>query len=442
MTQTARPSTHSPAKHPAQTRASSKTPASPVCPRCGSTRSHAKGRRRIEREGDTVVTQSRLCVACKRQFTVEFQEVSADPKVAKRSDAAMDRPNRGLPQPASALRSNVPAMRENAQIPASHRRLELDVPADSSFEGLLSFTAFAQQELQRALTAYADPIHAELEWQRLTPALRGYVQARQRLEVAFALQWNAVYAQLLRPPQVLPRATPATPVDTGLPKRPVETRPQPTKRRPVATRPSTGATAALKQVALAHSVNREPATRTTESDPSDPPAEPDRAAHLEELARLRLERLQLKQQLFSLEADNQRLTGHWSTLKEQVLRLKSGRAPDLVSSVETAVADLSGLPDTVKDTRRSSSGSRGGRIAPPLYSAAEEANIQRLASALLAHLTRLEDHRVRPRDLPHITGERGPWKSVITHLLSLGKIVWQGDLVALSLVERIRRNLR
>lgn len=38
-------------------------------------------------------------------------------------------------------------------------------------------------------------------------------------------------------------------------------------------------------------------------------------------------------------------------------------------------------------------------------------------------------------------GERGPWRAVITHLLSLGKIVWEGEFVTFALGKSMRRKL-
>ena len=59
----------------------------------------------------------------------------------------------------------------------------------------------------------------------------------------------------------------------------------------------------------------------------------------------------------------------------------------------------------------------------------------------MANLVRLEGYRIEPRDLPHITGERGSWKAVIEHLLTLGKIERQGEFLVISMVERLRRGL-
>jgi hypothetical protein len=74
-------------------------------------------------------------------------------------------------------------------------------------------------------------------------------------------------------------------------------------------------------------------------------------------------------------------------------------------------------------------------------SPAQQAHIARLSSALLANLVRLEGHRVQPRDILHVTGERGPWKTVLEHLFGLGQIERDGEFITFSLVERLRRHL-
>jgi hypothetical protein len=81
------------------------------------------------------------------------------------------------------------------------------------------------------------------------------------------------------------------------------------------------------------------------------------------------------------------------------------------------------------------------RIAPPTLSASARANTERLSNLLIANLIRLEGHRVRPQDIAHVTGEKGPWKTVLEHLLNLGQIERVGDFITFSLVERLHRHL-
>jgi hypothetical protein len=122
-------------------------------------------------------------------------------------------------------------------------------------------------------------------------------------------------------------------------------------------------------------------------------------------------------------------------LKKQVQE----RNPKSASKVSSATAPSS---ESVKNhSARESFGSSSKRVMPPKYTPTEEANLDRLASSLMANLVRLDGHQIRPRDIPHITGERGPWKAVLEHLLTLGKIEHQGEHVAISLVERLRRGL-
>jgi hypothetical protein len=411
-----------------------------VCTHCGGTRSQAKGRRSFARPEGIVTTQSRLCSSCKRQFTVRLGvrplERTDESNASRNAPRA---PKAFSPAPAQSQKDTAQSHRSVS--PAAHRRLELVVPSDSSFDGLLSFAAFAQQELQAALAQYDDPLQAELEWQGLDANLRVYIQARQRLEFAFALQWNAAFSQVAGGASMHAREQPSTP---PLPNRLAGTSGHTGKSHAAAAPVLATASRAPVQTRTG---NRQPSPQASESESSDEPTEPDRSASLEELtflleerASLRSERLQLKQRLFALEADNVRLTGHWTTLKGHVARLKSVVASESPNSLEAAAETEQ--PRTAKRrVRPPSERSRTARTASPPASRWEAENIGRLASAVLAHLPRLEGQRVRPRDLPNVTGERGPWRAVVTHLLSLGKIVWEGEFVTLSLLERIRRNL-
>jgi DNA-binding transcriptional MocR family regulator len=81
------------------------------------------------------------------------------------------------------------------------------------------------------------------------------------------------------------------------------------------------------------------------------------------------------------------------------------------------------------------------RIAPPALSASAQARIEHLSNSLIANLVRHEGYRVRPQDIMHVTGERGPWKTVLEHLLNLGQIERVGDFITFSLVERLRCHL-
>jgi hypothetical protein len=411
--------------HPPQNR--------PVCLRCGSSHSQAKGKRFLN--GGSLVTQSRLCMACHRQFTIKLQQPTHEPV-----QQPVKSSKHGRQSLTSAQASSVTAPESAVLRIASHRRLELDLPADSSLDGLIAFSTFAQRALRQVIAQFDSPAQAELEWQQLNPRLREYVQARQRLELAFALQWNNVFAS----PAVLTHPLSESRAEKNQQSKrssrysresPQQTRPSRTKQSPtVATR--------------SRDSSGESQTESPVPEEPDGAATTHKSGALEELEGLRgertiwfRERLRLKQQLFALEAENSRLQGHWSTVRGHLERLKTGAASDQIPSLETNV----GNRDTLSKPITSGSSSTKGvptRVAPPILSRAESANLERLANSLMAHLMRLEGGRVRPRDLPHVTGERGPWRAIITHLLSLDRIVWEGDYVTVSPLERLRRNLR
>jgi hypothetical protein len=389
-----------------------------------------------------VTTQSRLCSTCKRQFTIRLGVRRLER--ADESNASRNAPPAPKEfSPAIERSQQDTALSHCSVSPAAHRRLELVVPSDSSFDGLLSFAAFAQRELQAALAHYDDPLQAELEWQGLDANLRGYIQARQRLEFAFALQWNAAFSQVAVGASMNPRPLLSTPTQrnrlTGT-----------TGGHTGKTHTAAGSimTAASRAPGQSRTAHREPSAQASESESSDEPTEPDRGASLEELERLRdersgwrVERLQLKQRLYALEADNVRLNGHWTTLKAHIAQLKSAVVLESGNTLEDDTGQVNQRRAPDKPKQLPSRGSGSGRAAAPARSRREEDNLERLSSAVLAHLTRLEGQRLRPRDLPNLTGERGPWRAVVTHLLSLGKIVWVGEFVTFSLVEKIRRGL-
>lgn len=316
----------------------------------------------------------------------------------------------------------------NASPSLPFRRLELEVPTDWSPTGVLAYTQHAQQALQQALAQFEHPAIAEVELQRLEPRVREYVRARQAFDTALMLQWAAVFTGSTSHPSLL--------YGTHLEHSQI--------------RPREASSGARGSSASSLSGR----DQLSNDDPDDPEhsVQAELLRQLEAFKRQektwRTDRLMLKQELQLLELDKQRVVTNWTRVKQHYeglkTRLRNGEATGQGIS-------LNALPAVSESTRRAlpqpparefaKTMTTSLRIAPPALSASEQAKIERLSSSLIANLIRLEGYRVRPRDIVHVAGERGPWKTVLEHLLNLGQIERVGDFISLSLVERLRRHL-
>jgi hypothetical protein len=328
-------------------------------------------------------------------------------------------------QPISST-SMLPSLNAIAAIP--FRRLELEVPTDWSPTGVLAYTQHAQQALQQALAQFEHPAMAELELQRLEPKVREYVRARQAFDTALMLQWAAVFTG--------PTASLNTMYSTHLEHAQVRPR-----EASSGTRDSSDSSLGGRD-------------QSSKDDPDDPEYsnQTDLLRQLEAFKRQeqawRTDRLRLKQELQLLELDKKRVVTNWTRVKQHYeglkSRLRNGEATGQTIS-------LAALPTASESTRQASpqlstprfsqTMTSSLRIAPPALSTSEQANIERLSNSLIANLIRLEGYRIRPRDIAHVTGEKGPWKTVLEHLLNLGQIERVGDFITFSLVERLRRHL-
>jgi hypothetical protein len=308
------------------------------------------------------------------------------------------------------------------------RRLELEVPTDWSSTGVLAYTQHAQQALQQALAQFEHPAMAELELQRLEPRVREYVRARQAFDTALMLQWAAVFTG----PTAYPSIMHSKHVEHA------QVRP-----REVSEGPRDSSVSSLNT-----------RNQSSNDDPDDPEHsnQPELHQQLEAFKRQekawRTDRLRLKQELQLLELDKQRVVTNWTRVKQHYeglkSRLRNGEAPwqgislaafPVISESPRQALLRSSTPQFAKTMTTSL------RIAPPALSASAQAKIERLSNSLIANLIRLEGYRIRPRDIPHVTGEKGPWKTVLEHLLNLGQIERVGDFITFSLVERLRRHL-
>lgn len=431
------------------------------CPKCGANRTHAAGTRVRKLEQTRV--QMRRCPTCNCQFTdLRFAPQPFDSRKSLTTPVGQTRAARSQSQIADANKSiSVAAVNAGSRTAdldnsmatgSAHQRLELDLPGDWSATGLQGFTTFAQHELHRTSQSFAQPMQAELAWQRLDPALREYIRARQRFELALSLQWNAMFQTLrssshaLLPPFTdLSMTTPLEPIlppasrevnrsrNAVKPSRVNPRSPVIHTARPSATSPSDAAVVSNAIAGTPTNPTLLPAVQSATG--GDPLEEPDPAQSLEaniepllraERSRWQREKLDLTQRLFHVEAEKEVLFGKWTKVKGYLERQKSENNKPLGAA------------------RAESNSDNGLKRVPSLaVSPSQAANIERLSSALMAHLVRLEGYRVKVRDIPHLTGETGPWRAVITHLLERGTVQREGNgfFISLSLVERLRRNL-
>lgn len=348
-----------------------------------------------------------------------------------------------------------------------HRKLELDIPLDWSSTGLLSFARAAQHNLLQVSLSFDQPGQAELEWNGLNPELKAYIRARQHLDFALLLQLSTVFAtadiQLALPSfdtlseQKHLQKTPLEPMQTtrvsktDSPKRNQKQR----VTKPIKQTKLSKVKSEISQK-RARQINAQSQTELPETNANSNSSsleDPERKSWLKTLTAFQgeqqqwlLERDQLLQSVHDLEQSQSQnqlritsVTHDFERLKKQVLESKpSVTAKSVVSKAITTPSDK----PTQSIKARESSNSSSKRVMPPKYTAAEEANLERLASSLMANLVRLEGHQIQPRDIPHLTGERGPWKAVLEHLMTLGKIQRQDEFIAITLVERLRRGLQ
>ncbi len=426
------------------------------CPKCGATRTHSAGTRIRKLEQTRV--RMRRCPTCNHQFTDHrFAPQALDSRKSPPRSVGSTRAARSQHQTLKATNSDnatgvSPGSRptdfshrnSSAQ---THQRLELDLPSDWSATGLQGFTVFAQHELHRVSQSFEQPMLAELAWQRLDPTMREYIRARQRFELALSLQWNATF-QTLRSssrtdaPALMIADLEMTPSPASRAAKRSQNAVKPTRANPrrsakhnaKSAATSRGDTAVVPNAIAGATITHTPVPAVQPASGGDPLEEPDPAlspeATLEPLlraerSRWQREKLELRQRLFHVEAEKEVLFDKWTKVKGYLERQKTESNP-----FGTARAE-------------SSSGNSLKRVPSLVVSPSQASNIERLSSALMAHLVRLEGYRIKVKDIPHLTGETGPWRAVITHLLERGAVQREGNglFIALSLVERLRRNL-
>jgi hypothetical protein len=347
------------------------------------------------------------------------------------AEKTMEGQHVNIPQaqaPSWSANSNKPMSTNTAMATTPFRRLELEVPTDWSATGVLAYTQHAQQALQQALAQFEHPAMAELELQRLEPRVREYVRARQAFDTALMLQWAAVFTG--------PTASLNTTYGTHLEHSQVQ--------------PREGSSGARDSSASSLGGR----DQLSNDDPDDPEHsnQTDLLQQLEMFKRQerawRTDRLRLKQELQLLELDKQRVVTNWTRVKQHYEGLKShlrngeanGQGISLAALPVVSESTRQALPrPSVQEFSKTMTTSL--RIAPPTLSTSEQAKIERLSNSLIANLIRLEGYCIRPRDIAHVTGTKGPWKTVLEHLFNLGQIERAGEFITLSLVERLRRHL-
>lgn len=137
-------------------------------------------------------------------------------------------------------------------------------------------------------------------------------------------------------------------------------------------------------------------------------------------------------------------------LKAELLEVKQKRASPAVETRQEQTVDCKpppGLPEDATLNREPTPRPAGGqssstRVAPPAWTVAERQEIERMASALMATLVRLEDHKIRTSDISTVTGITTGWKRSIEHLISLGHIVHHNEFLCISYAEKVRRGLK
>ena len=370
--------------------------------------------------------------------------------------------------PAICAQTTTTMLEPHSPVTLHYRRLELDIPLDWSSTGLLNFARAAQHDLVQATMSFGHPGLAEFEWNALSQRLKVYVKAKHHLDFALLLQLSAVFgtpdatgslsssSASLQVPNDSLQSSPQM-LEPQISTASYSTR-QPKQRATKTTKHASSRVKQKQSQKRSQQSNLVTPTRTqtkttletssASTSAVKPADDPDRVHWLETLITFQEERQQWSQEREVLQKSLRELeeiqgrnilrltsvTHEFERLKKTVLIQPSGAKtatqleakPSTTSTVETTQKSTQPEP---RDPKGNPAGSSSLRTMPPKYTAQEEVNLERLASSLMANLVRLEGHSVRSRDLPHITGERGPWKAVIDRLLTLGKIDHQGNLL-------------
>ena len=157
----------------------------------------------------------------------------------------------------------------------------------------------------------------------------------------------------------------------------------------------------------------------------------------------------LSRQKFKLEAElaNVRASAVWYD-KQKVNAASSGSAPasvpapSLKSTVPLQpVAESKSSPAISSSSTSTFTPSKSNRIAPPLYTVAEQRELQRRTNLLVATLARCEYYRLRISDVSTVTGDPGPWRIVLEHAIASKLVERWSDFVQMTMTERTRRKL-
>ncbi len=441
----------------------------PSCPKCQSSNTTKNG----TAPGKLGRVQRFRCNNCKHIWHEATLQTNSSPAARASEKLSKVKPKQSATQPSKTSprssgrpQTNFATKTQAFELHAfktatvSQRTLQFDIPLDWSSTGLLEFAREAQQNLLQAVEPFGHSAKAELEWEALNPALKRYIRARQHLDVALLLHLQTVLGIHQQPAVSQPSVTSMEHQDRAktfpqaTPKH-QNKRPQKQKHHLKANREKPPKPVQRKPNLAAATVRSTPKPETEGSSAGkalNQPMieEPDRANLLEALADFQTERqawLQertlLQHSIHNLEEIRTQNTLRLTEVTDDFERLKK-QVLEAEHNVQTVTTPTTALTDSTRKPKNRNAlptSSSSKRTVPPLYTAREEANLERLASSLMANLVRLEGYRVEPRDLPHITGERGPWKPVIEHLMTLGKIARRGDFIEVSFAERLRRSL-
>jgi hypothetical protein len=76
-----------------------------------------------------------------------------------------------------------------------------------------------------------------------------------------------------------------------------------------------------------------------------------------------------------------------------------------------------------------------------LYTVAEQRELQRLTSVLMATLVRCEHYRLRISDVSTMTGDPGPWRVALEYAITSKLVERSSGFVQITMSERARRKL-
>ena len=463
------------------------------CPHCGGTTLQKNGTRPGR---DNTRVRMYLCSSCKRSSSNSADTViSTSSTQPNQNQVRMpsQRPSQSITNSSHSetitaipslsnqtgfVPTSYPQLAQSAQrVQPIQQRLEINMPLDWSANGLLEFARHAQHDLAIATSHFEHPSVPELEWQALSPRLRTFLQAKQKFDLAVTLQLSSLFTTSPVPlEQNLNQPAPPTRTFVPVPAEFLTSRVPATfvaKKRLII--PKIGLELAQKimreaadQFTDQSNPNQQAETTQTSDEETDSDghqtalarAGPDQILKLEEdLQDLQnekkewfLERIQLKQVNMELEMMRRMFRRHLENVQKRFERLKAEVRQAQKPINETTPARVKKDTQTratqreinesiVSKITESFTASSSNRIAVPALSAGQQANIERLASTLMANLVRLEHHRVKPREIAHVTGEQSSWRAVIDHLMIQGKLERDGEYVTISLVERLRRGL-